>query len=39
MLVAHAEGGAELRTGTEDFNHRVGRVLQLIVATQEYQFA
>ena len=38
-LVAHAERGGELRTGTEEFNRRVGQTLQLIVATQEYQFA
>ena len=38
-LVAHAETGGELRTGTEEFNRRVGQTLQLIVATQEYQFA
>ena len=38
-LVAHAERGDTLRTGIEEFNRRVGRILQLIVATQEYQFA
>ena len=38
-LVAHAEGGGELRTGTEEFAGRVGQMLQLIVASQEYQFA
>ena len=38
-LVAHAESGGELRTGTEEFAARVGHMLQLIVATQEYQFA
>ena len=38
-LVAHAEMGGELRTGTEEFTQRVGQMLQLIVATQEYQFA
>ena len=38
-LVAHAERGGELRTGTEEFAGRVGRILQMIVATQEYQFA
>ena len=38
-LVAHSEMGGELRTGTEEFTQRVGQMLQLIVATQEYQFA
>ena len=38
-LVDHAGKGGELRTGTEEFNRRVGQTLQLIVATQEYQFA
>jgi uncharacterized protein (DUF1800 family) len=39
QLVAHAEAAGELRTGSEDFAGRVGQMLQLIVATQEYQFA
>ena len=39
QLVAHAEMGGELRTGTEEFAGRVGQTLQMIVATQEYQFA
>ena len=38
-LRAHAEMGGELCTGTEEFGRRVGQMLQLIVATQEYQFA
>ena len=38
-LVAHAQRGGELRTGTEEFARSVGQMLQLIVATQEYQFA
>ena len=38
-LVAHAQKGGELHAGTEEFNRRVGQMLQLIVATQEYQFA
>ena len=38
-LVAHAEMRGELRPGTEEFAQRVGQMLQLIVATQEYQFA
>ena len=37
-LVAHAEQGGQLSPGTEDFSARVGQMLQLIVATQEYQF-
>jgi uncharacterized protein (DUF1800 family) len=39
MLVAHAQKGGELRTGTEDFAQRVGQTLQLIASTQEYLFA
>ena len=38
-LVAQAGRGGELRTDTKEFAHRVGQTLQLIVATQEYQFA
>ena len=38
-LVTHARKGGELRTGTEEFAQRVGQMLQLIVATQEYLFA
>ena len=38
-LVVHAGRGGEVRTGTEEFAQRVGQMLQLIVATQEYQFA
>ena len=38
-LVAHAQKGGELRTDTEEFANSVGQMLQLIVATQEYQFA
>ncbi len=38
-LVAHAQKLGELRTGTEEFTRSVGQMLQLIVATQEYQFA
>ena len=37
-LVSHAQKSGELRSGTEDFDASVGQVLQLIVATQEYQF-
>jgi uncharacterized protein (DUF1800 family) len=39
MLVEHAQRGGELHTGTEDFAHRVGQMLQLIASTQEYLFA
>ena len=38
-LVAHTAKGGELRTGTEEFAERVGQILQVIVATQEYLFA
>ena len=38
-LLAHAERGGALLAGTEEFSRRVGQMLQLIVATQEYQFA
>jgi hypothetical protein len=38
-LVAHIAKDGELNTASEDFGRRVGQTLQLIVATQEYQFA
>ncbi len=38
-LISHAQRGGELRTDTEEFANSVGQMLQLIVATQEYQFA
>jgi hypothetical protein len=38
-LVEHITNGGALQTGTEDYARRVGQTLQLIVATQEYQFA
>ena len=38
-LVDHVEKGGQLQAGTEDYGRRVGQTLQLIVATQEYQFA
>ena len=38
-LVAHAERAGDIRTSTEEFPQRVGQMLQLIVATQEYLFA
>jgi hypothetical protein len=39
MLLFHAQKEGELRTDTEDFAHRVGQMLKLIVSTQEYLFA
>lgn len=39
QLIEHARKGGQVRTGTEEFAQQVGQVLQLIVATQEYQFA
>ena len=38
-LMAHVRKGGELRTSGGEFAQRVGQTLQLIVATQEYQFA
>ena len=38
-LAAHAQKDGELSTGTEEFAEKVGQMLQLIVATQEYIFA
>ena len=38
-LVDHVAKGGELRSDSDKFAGRVGQVLQLIVATQEYQFA
>ena len=38
-LVVHAQKAGELRSGTEAFARSVGQMLQLVVATQEYQFA
>ena len=37
LLVAQARKGMTL-PGTEEFDRLVGRILQLIVATPEYQF-
>jgi uncharacterized protein (DUF1800 family) len=39
QLVAHAQKGGSVRPGTVEYSNRVGEILQLIVATQEYQFA
>jgi uncharacterized protein (DUF1800 family) len=38
LLLGHAQEAATLRTGTEEFAQSVGQMLQLIAATQEYQF-
>jgi hypothetical protein len=39
QLVEHAQKGGPVRPGTAEYSNRVGEILQLIVATQEYQFA
>ena len=39
QLVEHVGRGGELTPGAADFSQRVGQTLQLIVSTQEYQFA
>jgi len=39
LLLTHAQNAGTLRTGTEEFAQQVGQILQLIVATQEYQYA
>ena len=39
MMVADAQNGGELCTDTEEFPQRVGKMLQMIVATQEYLYA
>jgi hypothetical protein len=42
-LIEFAEQGGELRNNTEEerinFTRRVGQMLQMIVSTQEFQFA
>ena len=38
-LVEHVGKGGPLQPGSNDYGQRVGQTLQLIVATQEYQFA
>ena len=35
-LVARARMSGDLKTGTEEFATEIGRMLQLIAATQEY---
>ena len=39
LLVTHAQKGGPMPTGTEEFAQQVGQMLQLIVATLEYQYA
>jgi len=39
QLIEHARKGGVLHSGTEEFAQQVGQMLQLIVATQEFQFA
>ena len=39
QLVAHVGRGGDLVPGSAEFSQRVGQTLQLIVSTQEYQFA
>ena len=39
QLVEHGQKGGVPAPGTAEFSNRVGEILQLIVATQEYQFA
>ena len=39
FLVQHVEKAGHLEPGSADYGPRVGQALQLIVATQEYQFA
>ena len=38
-MIAHVGRGGDLIPGSADFSQRVGQTLQLIVSTQEYQFA
>ena len=39
QLIAHVGRGGDLVPGSAEFSQRVGQTLQLIVSTQEYQFA
>ena len=39
QLIEHIGRDGDLTPGTADFSQRVGQALQLIVSTQEYQFA
>jgi hypothetical protein len=39
LILDDAQSASTLKTGTEEFAQLVGQTLQLIVSTQEYQFA
>ena len=39
QLVAHAQQGGDVQPGAANYSTHVSEILQLIVATQEYQFA
>jgi uncharacterized protein (DUF1800 family) len=39
QLVEHVQKGGPVSPGSEEYSNRVGEILQLIVATQEFQFA
>jgi hypothetical protein len=39
LLLSQFQGVGALDTRTEEFAHSIGQMLQLIVSTQEYQFA
>jgi hypothetical protein len=39
LLLEHAGKASNLDTGSDEFAQLVGQMLQLIVSTQEYQFA
>jgi hypothetical protein len=39
QLIDHVQKGGVLQPGTDDYSERVAQTLQLIVSTQEYQFA
>ena len=39
QLVEHAGKGGAVTPGTEEYSQCISEILQLIVATQEYQFA
>ena len=39
QLIDHVARGGDLNPGSDDYSNRVGQALQLIVSTQEFQFA
>jgi hypothetical protein len=39
LLLNHVKKGGVIKTDAPEFGGRVSQVLQLIVSTQEYQFA